>query len=105
MGARLWPVNHIDAVADLAVSPGAASGFPITNLQSSLRDLTYRSVSLYRHEITYSFGGNGRYVNAWGLWPRGEITGSCMIGAKVQHLMYTDASRATAPIYDSSVLD
>lgn len=102
MGARVWLPNHFDEVTDLAVTPSALTNFPITNLQSNLRDKVWRSPNLNQQVITYSFGGNGRYVSAWGGWPSGSR--SSMIGATIQHEMFSDASRSTL-VYDSGVLD
>lgn len=105
MGARLWVVNHFDEVTDLAVSPAPPSGFPITNLQSRNRDETWRSPNLEQQVITGSFGGNGRYISAWGGWPLGELLGSCMIGATIRVEFWTSADRSGSAIYDSGPLD
>ena len=103
MGARLWPVNHFDGVTDLAVTPSAVSTYPITNLQSNIRDRLWRSPNLDPQVITFSFGGNGRYVSAWGGFPSGSA--SAMIGSKLRLELWTSANRSGSAIYDSGTLD
>jgi hypothetical protein len=104
MGARLVAVNFIDEehVADLAVSPSAASGFPITNLQNDVSSDTWRSPSLASQEITGSFGGSARRISMWGIWP--SLGTSSLLGAQVRVQLYSDAARATQ-VYDSGTLD
>lgn len=104
MGARLVAFNFIDAehVSDLAVSPVAATNYPITNLQNDVSADTWRSTSLASQEITGSYGGNARRISVWGIFP-GRGT-ACLLGAQVRVQLYSDAARATQ-VYDSGTLD
>lgn len=104
MGAKIVPVNFFDAehCSDLAVSPAAATNFPVTNLQSNARDTTWRSADLSAVSITGSFGGNARRVSFWGLWA--AAAGSSLIGAQVRVRHWSDAAKTTVS-YDSGTLN
>lgn len=104
MGARIAVVNFMGSahVADLAVSPAAATGYAVTRLQNDVSSDTWRSTSLVAQEITGSFGGSARRISMWGIWP-GRGTAS-LLGAQVRVQLYSDAARATQ-VYDSGTLD
>lgn len=103
MAIRLVPVNYFDAdhCADLAVSPVAATAYAVTNLQSNVRDRTWRSTNLAPQVFTGSFGGNARQLSMWGIWP---ADGSSLIGAQVRVKLWSDVAK-TALVYDSGALD
>jgi hypothetical protein len=102
MSLRVLIDNFLDAThcSDLAVSPAAEPAFPITNLQSNVRDAGWRSTSLATQVITGTFGGNARRISAWGVWP---ALLSSLIGATVRVELFSDAAMATS-VYDSGTL-
>lgn len=93
-GFRVVPVNYIDAAhcADLAVT-SAVTAFPITNLQSNIRDKGWRSTTLYTPQvITGSFGGNARQISHLSIWP---ADGSSLIGAQIAVKFWSDVAKTT----------
>ena len=65
---RIVPVNYADTATLTATS--SATRFPITNLQSNIRDRVWRSTD----QATQTLDGNlpviaPLTVSAWGLWP------------------------------------
>lgn len=102
MGAALWPVNFFDEVSTLTVRPSAPSAFPLANLQSDLRDYTWRSPNLDVQVIRFNWGGNARRISAWGIWPGHEK--ACLIGANVRTRFFPDAAWASAAVYDPGTL-
>lgn len=103
MGARLVPVNYLDAdhCADLSVSPAAVAAFPVTNLQSNVRGDAWRSTSLAAQTIAGTFGGNVRQITTWGIWP---ADASSLIGAQVRVRLWSDVAKTTL-VYDSGTID
>lgn len=95
MTMRIIPVNFFDECADLAVSPAAVSSMPATNLQNSNRDEVWRSTSLDAQVFTFSWGGNVRSIDSWGIWP-GNI-----IGAKARLELLIGGST----VYDSGTIE
>lgn len=101
MPLKLLPVNYFDE-ASIAVTPLAFSGFPVTNLQSNVRDAVWRAPNLDQQVISGSWGGNARPVNSWGLWP--ALGAASLIGARVRVQIFSDSAYVTQ-VYDSSTLD
>lgn len=94
MTLRIVPVNFLDSThcSDLAVSPVAETNFPITNLQSNVRDRVWRATSLNAQTITGTFGGNCRQISHLSIWP---ADGSSLIGAQVAVRMWSDVAQTT----------
>lgn len=104
MGARLVVVNFFGSAhtSDLAVSPAAATLYPATNLQNDVSSDTWRSTSLNPQVFTGSFGGNGRRISMWGIYPgRGAAS---LLGAQARVRYFSDAARVSQ-VYDSATLD
>lgn len=95
MTMRIIPANFFDDVTDLAVSPAAVSSMPATSLQNSNRDEVWRSTSLAPQVFTFSFGGNARPIDSWGIWPGN------LIGAKIRVELFV----GVASVYDSGTLE
>jgi hypothetical protein len=107
MSLRVVVDNWLDAehCSDLAVTASDGStnpaDFPVTNLQSKVRDATSRSANLSTQTYTGTFGGNARRVSFWGIWP-GLL--SSLIGATVRVELFQDAAMTTT-VYDSGTID
>lgn len=101
MSLRIIVDNWIDVehCADLAVSPAAANGFPVTNVQSNVRDATWKATSLAPQVFTGSFGGSARMVSALGIFP--ALT-STLLGSAARWELFSDAARATTAVYDQT---
>lgn len=94
MSCRVTPVNYADT-ATVTVGTAEAAGYPVTNLQSNLRDRVWRTVGTASHVVTVTFPA-ARTISFWGLWP-----GADMIGSQVAVV----AKLAAATVYTSGTLD
>lgn len=104
MPARAIAINYLDPehVSDLTVTPAAASGYPITNLQSDVSADTWRSPNLDSQVLTWSYGGNARRVSGWGIFPGRGV--ASLLGVQARQRFFADAARATQT-YDSGFVD
>lgn len=67
---RIIPFNYIDTATSVTAT-SEATRFPVTNLQSNIKDRLWRSTSQSTQTITGTFPivGGGAIFSAWGLWP------------------------------------
>lgn len=101
MALRILPVNYLDESTDIAVTPAAVTSMPITYLQSSVSTDVWRSPNLDPQEITGTWGGNGRRISSFALFPGSRG----LLGWKVRVRLYADAAMLTAAVYDSGEVD
>jgi hypothetical protein len=91
---RIVPINYVDTATSVAAT-SEATRFPVTNLQSNIRDRSWRSSNQSAQTITGTFPFiTARTFSAWGLWP-----GAFLYGNFVQMKIWD----GTDPIFDSGL--